>query len=96
MRFTRYEDRVVEVEFAARQAGYLFLSETYYPGWEAELDGRPAVWSKDSGAHFDQALIAELARAAGRAGTELQYAVYSAAASDATGVLTRPMVILAG
>jgi putative aminopeptidase FrvX len=37
--------------------------------------------------HFDQSLIADLARAALAAGTELQYAVYGAAASDATGVL---------
>lgn len=51
------------------------------------LDGRPATWSKDRGAHFHQGLIAELAAAAEHAGTELQYAVYSAAASDATGVL---------
>ena len=51
------------------------------------LDGRPAIWSKDAQVHFDQFLIRDLAAAAGRAGTELQYAVYSAAASDATGVL---------
>ncbi|MBT7864573.1 MAG: M20/M25/M40 family metallo-hydrolase [Gemmatimonadetes bacterium] len=51
------------------------------------LDGRPATWSKDRGAHFHQGLIAELDAAATHAGTELQYAVYTAAASDATGVL---------
>jgi putative aminopeptidase FrvX len=51
------------------------------------VDGRPAAWSKDSGAHFDQGLLQEMAEAARRAGTELQYAVYTAAASDATGVL---------
>ncbi len=54
---------------------------------ELSLDGRPATWSKDSGVHFDQFLIRDLAQAAAKAGTELQYAVYSAAASDATGVL---------
>ena len=52
------------------------------------LDGRPATWSKDAQVHFDQFLIRDLAAAAERAGTELQYAVYGAAASDATGVLT--------
>ena len=51
------------------------------------LDGRPGIWSRDSQVHFDQGLIGYFAAAAGRAGTELQYAVYSAAASDATGVL---------
>ncbi|MFT5089012.1 MAG: putative aminopeptidase FrvX [Candidatus Latescibacterota bacterium] len=56
-------------------------------GSQLSLDGRPATWSKDSGAHFHQPLIGELASAATRANTELQYAVYGAAASDATGVL---------
>ena len=56
-------------------------------GSQLALDGRPATWSKDSGAHFHQGLIGELARATQRAGSELQYAVYGAAASDATGVL---------
>ena len=54
---------------------------------QLSLDGRPAAWSRDSQVHFDQFLIRDLARAAAEAGTELQYAVYSAAASDATGVL---------
>jgi putative aminopeptidase FrvX len=56
-------------------------------GTHLTLDGRPATWSRDSQVHFDQGLIEDLGTAAGRAGTELQYAVYSAAASDATGVL---------
>ena len=56
-------------------------------GSQLALDGRPATWSKDSGAHFHQGLIGELTRATQRAGSELQYAVYGAAASDATGVL---------
>lgn len=54
---------------------------------ELSLDGRPATWSRDSVVHFDQFIIRDLAGAATRAGTELQYAVYSAAASDASGVL---------
>jgi len=56
-------------------------------GSQLQLDGRPATWSKDAGAHFHQPLIGELAQAAICANTDLQYAVYSAAASDATGVL---------
>ena len=54
---------------------------------QLQLDGRPAVWSRDSQMHFDQGLIADLAAAAQRAGTQLQYAVYDRAASDASGVL---------
>lgn len=56
-------------------------------GADLTLDGRPAAWSRDSHVHFDQGLIADLGEAATRAGTDLQHAVYSAAASDATGVL---------
>ena len=56
-------------------------------GVDLKLDGRPATWSKDSVVQFDQKLIKELAAAAVRAGTELQYAVYGAAASDASGAL---------
>jgi putative aminopeptidase FrvX len=56
------------------------------PEADLELDGRPGVWSKDAVAHSDQRLVAELCDAAGRAGTELQAAVYAAAASDASKV----------
>ncbi|MEW6750262.1 MAG: M20/M25/M40 family metallo-hydrolase [Candidatus Latescibacterota bacterium] len=56
-------------------------------GAQLALDGRPATWSRDSGAHFDHKLVAALAEAARQAGTGMQYAVYGGAASDATGVL---------
>ena len=56
------------------------------PGSDLELDGRPGVWSKDSVAHSDQRLVTTLMEAAVRAGTELQVAVYSAAASEASKV----------
>jgi uncharacterized membrane protein YfhO len=32
----------VEVEATARRAGMLVLSDVYYPGWQATVDGRPA------------------------------------------------------
>lgn len=35
------DDRVV-VNAAARQDGYVVLNDMYYPGWRAEVDGRPA------------------------------------------------------
>jgi putative aminopeptidase FrvX len=56
------------------------------PGAGLELDGRPAVWSKDAVAHSDQRLVVALSEAAARAGTGLQFVVYSAAASDASKV----------
>lgn len=76
--------------WAHRQPVETFIAVDSSPiprGSQLSLDGRPATWSKDSGAHFHQGLIGELASAAARANTELQYAVYGAAASDATGVL---------
>ena len=48
------------------------------------LHGRPGIWSKDRGTNFDQRLIGDFRRAARDAGTDLQVAVYSTAASDAT------------
>jgi putative aminopeptidase FrvX len=51
-----------------------------------KLDGRPGTWSKDSKLHYDQRLVQALCEAAKAAGTELQVAVYSSAASDASAV----------
>lgn len=56
------------------------------PGTELVLDGKPGVWCKDSLTVFDPALIQELCAAAERSGTELQRAVFDAAASDASAV----------
>ncbi len=54
------------------------------PEMPLALDGRPGIWSKDRLITYDQALLRDLSRAALRAGTELQPAVYRAAASDAS------------
>ena len=54
------------------------------PGVPLELDGRPAIWSKDRLAHYDQPLLQALCQAALNAGTELQPVVYDSAASDAS------------
>jgi putative aminopeptidase FrvX len=56
------------------------------PGVDLEMDGRPAVWSKDTVAHSDQRLVVSLCEAARGAGTDMQVAVYDAAASDASKV----------
>ncbi len=76
--------------WTARNSVEIFIAVDSAPmprNQQLQLDGRPAVWSRDSQMHFDQGLITELAAAAQRAGTELQYAVYDRAASDASGVL---------
>jgi putative aminopeptidase FrvX len=54
------------------------------PGSPLRLDGRPAIWSKDTRGHYDQRLIREFMRAAQKVGTELQPVVYQSAASDAS------------
>ena len=53
-------------------------------GVPLQLDGRPAAWSKDRLASYDQRLLRHLSQAARAAGTELQTAVYEGAASDAS------------
>ncbi|MBK8903781.1 MAG: M20/M25/M40 family metallo-hydrolase [Anaerolineaceae bacterium] len=54
------------------------------PEADLQLDGRPAIWSKDRLGHYDQPLLQALCQAALDAGTELQPVVYESAASDAS------------
>jgi putative aminopeptidase FrvX len=56
------------------------------PGAPLKLDGRPGIWAKDRGSHYDQALLRELCQDAVDAGTELQPVVYDQAFSDAGAV----------
>jgi len=53
------------------------------PGCPLVIDGRPGTWSKDADTNYDQRLIALICAAARVAGTEMQVAVYTGAASDA-------------
>lgn len=53
-------------------------------GVPLQLDGRPAIWSKDRLATYDQRLLQQFCQAAEQAGTALQTAVYDGAASDAS------------
>jgi putative aminopeptidase FrvX len=53
-------------------------------GVPLQIDGRPAIWSKDKLATYDQRLLQQFCRAALEVGTELQTAVYDGAASDAS------------
>lgn len=57
------------------------------PGSDIQMDSRPAAWSKDGKAHYDQRLVRKLAGAARAAGTELQMAVQGEKVfSDASAV----------
>ncbi|MFN2183062.1 MAG: YfhO family protein, partial [Anaerolineae bacterium] len=37
----RYDPNALEIEVNSEADGYLFLSDPFYPGWRAELDGEP-------------------------------------------------------
>ncbi len=54
------------------------------PNTPLVLDSRPAIWSKDSHAHYDHDLMRELMAAGREVGVELQTTVYEQAASDAS------------
>jgi hypothetical protein len=41
-RIVEYKNELVRVEVEAREAGWLLLLDSYYPGWRAEVDGSPA------------------------------------------------------
>jgi uncharacterized membrane protein YfhO len=38
---TRYEPEQVEISLALDSPGWLVLTDSYYPGWQAKLDGQP-------------------------------------------------------
>jgi len=40
VKITKYESSVVDISVDAKQKGFLFLSDTYYPGWKAFVDGK--------------------------------------------------------
>jgi len=40
VKVTRYEPHRIELQTRNEQAGFLTLSEVFYPGWEARVDGR--------------------------------------------------------
>lgn len=45
---TRYEDRVVEIETTAEAPALLVLTDTFYPGWRATVDGeRSTIYRAD-------------------------------------------------
>jgi len=41
VRIVSYEPQEVRLEVSAAAPCWLFLGDTYYPGWSARIDGRP-------------------------------------------------------
>jgi hypothetical protein len=39
----RYEPNALRIRVDSQADGYLFLSDPFYPGWQAEVDGEPAT-----------------------------------------------------
>jgi len=39
-RISHYDQEMIRISTSANRAGYLVLSEVFYPGWEASVDGR--------------------------------------------------------
>ena len=50
MRFRSYEADRISLDVAAESPGLLILSELYYPGWRARVNGRPTEIYKVDGA----------------------------------------------
>ncbi len=47
--FTRYEANRLEMEIQSEETGFLVLSEVYYPGWQAAVNGTPTkIYRADS------------------------------------------------
>lgn len=87
---------------AHREKPELFIAVDGCP-WRADsgitVDDRPAVWSKDKLATYDQSIVRLLSQCAKEAGTETQTSVQTNANSDASQVLAAgavPRIALIG
>lgn len=56
------------------------------PGTNLALDGRPGIWTHDRHGPYDQQIVRDMCELARQANTELQPAVYTSTASDASMV----------
>jgi hypothetical protein len=77
-----YDPHGIELKVQAAARALLVLSEMYYPGWEAEVDGSPATIHKVDGA------LRGILVPAGNSRIVLRYAPRSFAAGTALSLLT--------
>lgn len=62
------------------------------PYSDLQIDGRPALWSRDGRIHYDQALLKDFRQAGERVGIDIQMAAYDSSASDASMVVDAGLV----
>lgn len=55
IRFTKYDADAFELDVNVNRRAFLVLSEMYYPGWEATVNGRPATIYKTD--HFLRGMV---------------------------------------
>ena len=87
MTFRSYEADRISLDAAAASAGLLVLSEMYYPGWRATLNGKPAEIQKADGA------LRAILLPRGESRITLEYAPITFYAGGALSVLTFAVVL---
>ncbi len=85
--FRSYEADRISLDASAGSAGLLVLSETYYPGWRATLNGKPAEIQKADGA------LRAILLPRGESRITLEYAPITFYAGGALSVLTFAVVL---
>lgn len=89
VRFRSYEPDRMSMDVTTEKSGLLVLSEIYYPGWHARVDGKPATIYQVDGA------LRGIPAPAGSSRIELEYAPLSFYLGGAITVLTL-VCVLAG
>lgn len=87
VKFQSYEADRISLDVVAQRAGLMVLSEIYYPGWHAKMNGKPVTIYKVDGA-LRGILIPQ-----GESRVTLEYVPFSFFAGAALSVLTFAAVV---